>query len=394
MTKFLLDSGNNATSDYEIYREFCNSFRGSSSLVVNPKPGFSERFLVEEAYIEGVQYNPSFNYAETQPSSHELLFQLRENLDTGSNFTHGLLHNHIVDLTDYNDIMQNHSPAAIDQYSRNKFGEVSVELLEDAKKIINYEMLNPSKSQDPAVLDALMVKEILELVLLEFFPEYWRVEILTSMHARLSISPSRTTVNLRSNLLISEKELLRLVAHELGVHSLRVENGFNQKSPLWAIGMGPDHLKSEEGLAVWVENKLGLLDHNTKLKYALRVYALSLAPKLSFAEVYALLREFTTAEESYDISNRVKRGFQDTAMLGAYYKDKVYLEGFRLISNYLTLKPEMINILLAGKFSVSQLDLPEFPLGEIIPYGYGMEGITNMVDFAAHLITQYTLVES
>ena len=392
MTKILPNFDDKVTSDLQIYREFCDSFRGSNSLVLNPKPGFSERFLVEEAYLEGQFHNPVFNYAQSQPSTHDSLFILREGLDTTSNLTHELLYKHISDLTEYNDTMSNHSAFAIEGYSRNKFGEVSSDLLDRALEIINDESSNSSELLHPAALDASMVKEILEAVLLEFFPSNWRVEILTSMHARLSISPSRTTVNLRSNLLISEKELLRLVAHELGVHSLRAENGYNQKSPLWAIGMGPDHLLTEEGLAVWVENKLGLLDHPTKLKYALRVFALSLAPKLSFGEVYTLLRKFTTPEESFDICNRAKRGFQDTAAHGAYYKDKVYLEGFLLITDYLTQKPEMLNILLAGKYSISQLGLANFPLEEIKPYKEGINGIVKMVDFAANLISEKSRV--
>jgi hypothetical protein len=394
MTKILINLDSKATSDLEIYREFCDSFRGSNSLVLNPKPGFSERFLVEEAYLEGKYHNPFFNYAQSQPLTHDSLFHLREKLDTASNLTHHLLYKHISDLTDYNDTMSNHSSIEIEEYSRNKFGEVSPALLKSALQIINNQNSNSSELLYPLVLDALMVKEVLEAVLLEFFPDNWRIEILSSMHARLSISPSRTTVNLRSNLLISKKELLRLVAHELGVHSLRAENGYHQKSPLWAIGMGPDHLMTEEGLAVWVENKLGLLDQSTKLKYALRVYALSLAPKLSFAEVYTLLRKFTTPEESFDICNRVKRGFQDTAVPGAYYKDKVYWEGFLLVTDYLSKKPSMINILLAGKYSITQLGLANFPLADIKPYEEGISGIAKMVDFAANLISEKSRVES
>jgi hypothetical protein len=109
---------------------------------------------------------------------------------------------------------------------------------------------------------------------------------------------------------------------------------------------------------------------------------------LSFAEVYTLLRKFTTPEESFDICNRVKRGFQDTAVPGAYYKDKVYWEGFLLVTDYLSKKPSMINILLAGKYSITQLGLANFPLADIKPYEEGISGIAKMVDFAANLISE------
>ena len=389
MTKKALSTEDSLLEDIDLYHEFNSAFRGSGALVLTSEPVVSERKLVEEAYLANKLYSPTFRYNEVAPLTHEFLLALSQKLEQSNSLPRLLLGNHIQDLIKYNDIMRLHDSTNITLYSKNKFGEVSPKLLKRAELILSETPLLLTERIDQGntkSLDAVKLKELLQAVIKEFFPKNWGVEILNSMHARLSVSPSRSTINLRSNLMISENEFFRLVVHEIGVHTLRANNGFQQPSPLWSIGMGPDHLMSEEGLAVWVENTLGLLDSGTKVKYALRVIALSLAAHAGFAEIYRHLRNYVSPEEAYDITNRVKRGFCDTSQPGAYFKDKVYLEGFYQVEDYLTNDPTKIDILLAGKFSLSQLDLDNFPYSDIKPCSNALVRIENILHYARDLL--------
>ena len=371
-------------NDY--YQDFILAFKGSGQLLETSNVVINERELIEKAYQAKIAYNPLNRYFEPQESAHELLNKLKNELLNSTYMPHKLLLSHIEDIISYNDLMARHDPQEITQYSLKKFGPLTNSTLLSAWKILSQEV-QPSPEPE-RVLDSLQVKRLIEIIVGKFFSSKWRVEVKTGMHAKLSISPARSTINLRSNLVMSGTEFLRLVVHELGVHVLRTFNGLIQSSPLWAIGMGPDHLLTEEGLAVWVEEELGLLDLTTKRKYALRVIAIDLAPKSSFFEIYSLLRKFVDSENSFDIANRVKRGFSDTSAQGFYSKDKVYLEGYHLVDAYLKVNKDMLPILLSGKISLSQLTLPEFNLNEITPYEKGIKGIGEILSFARELLDE------
>lgn len=84
-----------------------------------------------------------------------------------------------------------------------------------------------------------------------------------------------------------------------------------------------------------------------------QVLALSLDQPLF--EVYTELRKFAAHNQAFETAARAKRGISDTSSPGCHLKDKVYFEGIQAVSKHLTVRPEDLSTLYAGKISLGML---------------------------------------
>ena len=103
-------------------------------------------------------------------------------------------------------------------------------------------------------------------------------------HSSSSFSVNIRTKNIFINqdYVFTKESLKRLIAHEIESHIYRYENGVRQPYLIFAKGLSKETLKTEEGLAVYVEEKKKI---NTDLQlknYAGRVVAINLALKKNF----------------------------------------------------------------------------------------------------------------
>lgn len=137
----------------------------------------------------------------------------------------------------------------------------------------------------------------------------------------------------------------RLIAHEVGVHVLRAENGRLQPFSLLSVGL-PGYYETEEGLAVYTEVSLATIGEFTLRQYALRVIAVeNVLRGLSMLDSCRRLRDEFGLNDSqaFDISYRAYRG-------GGLIKDHVYLQGFYTVREFLRSHP--IEDLYVGKVGV------------------------------------------
>ena len=118
----------------------------------------------------------------------------------------------------------------------------------------------------------------------------------------------------------------------------------------------PGYLKTEEGLAVFNEERSGLLSNDILRTYAGRAVAVNLALKNSFSTVYTTLLEFFPKEEAYTIALRVKRGMTNTAKPGAHTKDHIYLSGWYSVKNFIA-QGGRLNQLYIGKIGIQHVPL-------------------------------------
>lgn len=184
----------------------------------------------------------------------------------------------------------------------------------------------------------------------------WNVKVKKIMVAKANVDSSKKTIFIK-NKNYSLHELNNLISHEIEVHVLRAFNGEKSKNILFSLGTA-DYLKTEEGLAIMMEQLSG--NHNPlRFKFfAARAIAADLAITKSFYEVFNTLHKkyHLSKHNAYIITKRVKRGLRDTSKPGGYIKDHVYFEGFYMIKKFMQNGGD-IRPLFIGKISLSELPL-------------------------------------
>ena len=83
------------------------------------------------------------------------------------------------------------------------------------------------------------------------------------------------------------------------------------------------------------EERTGLLDANSLQRQQDVVRAIHWGRSLGFRDLYEKLLESCTANLSWAICQRIKRGLSDAGSPGVYAKDSVYLKGWWQVSKWL-----------------------------------------------------------
>jgi hypothetical protein len=197
---------------------------------------------------------------------------------------------------------------------------------------------------------------VFENLLKELRLESWGVIVEPHMNAKILVNNTKKQIKLRSDVSWSKTMIKRLGVHEVGTHLLRHHNGSKQFLKMFSRGW-PGYLSTEEGLAVYNEDKMNLLSEDTLRKYASRVIAAYLALNYSFWEVFITLVEYIGWEEAFEVTVRAKRGFVDTSSYGTHLKDTSYLKGWIKVKQHLKNYPEDYKLLYIGKIGLEHLDL-------------------------------------
>jgi len=145
----------------------------------------------------------------------------------------------------------------------------------------------------------------------------------------------------------------RLIAHEVGTHMVRAENGCQQPYTIFKRGF-PGYMGTEEGLAVVNEELCGVLNNQTLKVYAGRVIAVYMALTCGFREIYNHLSKNFNKETAWKITLRAKRGLADTSKPGGLTKDYLYLDGYYKVKKYIE-NGNDINKLYIGKIGIEHI---------------------------------------
>ena len=220
------------------------------------------------------------------------------------------------------------------------YGGLESDTIKSAHRILK----SPDPSRRPdSLVDASVVESQLREALTSYGLDDWSVslddrEITAVVH-------SERMIRIPRHKRFAPDHAHRLIAHEVGVHVLRAENGRVQPFSLLGVGLA-GYYETEEGIAVYTEVSLGTISEFTLRQYALRVIAVeNVLRGLSMADSCRRLRdEFgLTDSQSFDISFRAYRG-------GGLIKDHVYLQGFYTVREYL--RSHDLSELYVGKIGV------------------------------------------
>ncbi len=151
-----------------------------------------------------------------------------------------------------------------------------------------------------------------------------QVSIGRKMVAKALVNHGNNALMVNQHSQFTQSELRALAHHELGVHMVTTLNAKRQPLKLFELGL-PGNTKTQEGLAILMEDLSGNLTLSRLKTLALRVLAVhTMIQHNDFQKTFALLKEKygVKAESAFDICIRVHRG-------GGFTKDFLYLSGLR-----------------------------------------------------------------
>ncbi|MFB6116223.1 MAG: tyrosine/phenylalanine carboxypeptidase domain-containing protein [Candidatus Nanosalina sp.] len=205
------------------------------------------------------------------------------------------------------------------------------------------------------------MKDTLEKTLELVGMDRWRVD--TRQKGSVKVNAANQEISVPEERKFTENEMMRLLVHEIGSHTLRGANGYSQDFQIFGAGAGGYH-QAGEGVALFLEEATGLSNPNTMRKYAGRVKSVeSVMNGEEFTETYLMNRELGfDHDQAWSMSLRAHRG-------GGFIKDHIYAEGLRQVDAYIREEEALENTsgieeyagmdgnledLLAGKISVEQ----------------------------------------
>ncbi|USN44975.1 MAG: DUF1704 domain-containing protein [Candidatus Woesearchaeota archaeon] len=239
------------------------------------------------------------------------------------------------------------------QISKDVFGDVDPKIIPLAQELARRSVVCEEKT-----LKASHVRVLFDAHL----PADWKATLSFRTSAKIVLSQEQCQLIIDPEALFSEHDVERLLVHEVGAH---ISRGLRHAdlSPKFLQYLFLDYSETEEGLAVYLEELEGVQDPWQQKIYALRFLGTVFAETHSFRETYDYLLSFgIDVDEAYRLTQRLKRGLIDTAKPGAFYREKIYLQGSLAVKAYVASTPDphaTVKFLLAGKFGLADIPLLE-----------------------------------
>jgi len=317
---------------------------------INPRNITEQKAL----FLENPEFSPRFSYRDLELD----VDQFRADLKKIPEVNHELFplyKNKIKELNQRIDLLEGRGSSDYSTLSDQLFGRVTRHMYQEALKFIreNANKTQPDKSPE---IDHKKSLETLEGFLKQYGLGFWKIKILDESVADIQVT-KRDTILVKKGAKFQSNRLQALLVHEIGTHVFRFENAKLQPFRLLERGTA-GYLRTEEGLAVWNQNQLGLDLGDKFLTPAYQIVALYVAERMGFQDLFHYLK--TTFELNDDLCWKLclkaKRGFNNSEEKGSFTKDMVYFAGNRDIEKFVA-KGGQISDLYVGKITVDDLPL-------------------------------------
>lgn len=237
--------------------------------------------------------------------------------------------------------------------SKEIFGSVSKSLYQEALRFVRDNSVEKDPSKE---FDTKKSIEILKDFLKKYQLSHWKIKILEDSVADIQVT-KKESILLKKGAKFQENRLQALLVHEIGTHVFRFENGKRQSLRILERGTA-GYLKTEEGLAIWNQNNLGLELGEKLLIPSYLVIAIYMAGKMNFVDLFHYFKStFDLSDDlAWKLCVKSKRGLKNTDLKTAFTKDSIYFSGLREIEKFVK-KGGVVKDLYVGKISVSDLPL-------------------------------------
>jgi len=190
----------------------------------------------------------------------------------------------------------------------------------------------------------------------------WSIEMDPVMSARVLVDGPKRILRVNPRARFRERDVRKLIVHEIDVHAVRSSNGARQRLHLFATGT-PGSLVTEEGLALVAEERAGVQSPGTAWRQGLVVQAVDWARDLGFRDLYDRIAEVGGRSLAWGIAQRIKRGLAEPGRPGVYAKDVVYFVGYNRVRRWLD-EGNPVGRLYVGKVGIDD------PIEQWIEQGY------------------------
>jgi uncharacterized protein (TIGR02421 family) len=329
---------------FEIFHDF-NLFD-----FINPVNSDEEKLRFLAAWETRHEYNPVFQYSTIPASVEKARLKVLELSFGQSALDHCYdgIRNELIAMCQ---LCHARGTDAFTKSSVRIYGEPSHALVQEALAILRTKIAR--RDHDPLEMGVKGVVERFRYRLREERIDGWDVMEDPKAVGLALVDSSDHKIRLQPGVLLSQKMVDRLLHHEVGVHVYRCVNG--ERQPLKVFGIGFDgYLQTEEGLALHLEDKLGLTTSDIRRRYAARVLASAWASTRSFFDIFRALVEFFPEEEAFTLTQRSKRGVTDTSNPGGFIQDHIYLQGKKDVE---WLSSSDLRLLYTGRIAVHHLPL-------------------------------------
>jgi hypothetical protein len=201
--------------------------------------------------------------------------------------------------------------------------------------LLSLEFPTPAVDTELSTQPASAMIQELEAALVARGLRGWRVEQDTVMAARVLVDSAKHLLRVNPVARFKQRDLRRLIAHEIDVHVMRAHNGQRQVLKCFSTGL-PGSLATEEGLALVAEEQVGAASPGVLCRQVAVVRSIDKARSVGFRELYNDIAERYSPGLAWGICLRIKRGLAEPSLPGVYAKDSVYLRGRMRVHRWLS----------------------------------------------------------
>ncbi len=162
----------------------------------------------------------------------------------------------------------------------------------------------------------------------------WTVEMDPVMSARVLVDGAKQLIKVSPRARFRDRDVARLIAHEVEVHAWRSANGRHQPLRLFATGL-PGSLETEEGLAMVAEERAGAASPGSAWRQSIVVRAIDMGRTAGFRDLHRQVSSLAGPGLAWGVCLRLKRGLARPELPGVYAKDVVYYRGLRRVGAWL-----------------------------------------------------------
>jgi uncharacterized protein (TIGR02421 family) len=334
---------------------------------VNPLNLDSEKALV----LKDPNYNPYFIYPDTGFDFDDVQDKL-DAIDEHESPLGKLMHDKRNLFIDKCEMLKYRGSSRFTTFCKKVYGIPTNKVLEHAGTLLNIEPDKEDKRMTSAQAASLIQAEV------NHYGFDYTVHT-KPMATSAMVLVAKKKILVKDNYQFSDNFIRRLIIHEIGTHVLRAENGKEQPFQIFFHGF-PNYLATEEGLAVYNEERFGLLSNDTLRDYAARCIAVQMALTCSFSDIYNYLLEFFPPSTAFKLTTRAKRGLGDTSKPGGCTKDYIYIDGYLKVKNYLD-NGGSLNLLYFGKVGLEHLkflqDIPGLSRPRFMPQNQSFKSLLS-----------------
>jgi len=287
--------------------------------------------------------NPEFTYKEPSKQILEAEKELKK-IKIPKNFLKDLFEKRKKELLEQIKIIKNlnNENPKTKEISSRLYGWPNKKTIDYSKKLLNKPFTNSEVYEfSSEVLFEKIKKKIKKKSLCDWEVYYFNGKITQTTSSKKIFIPK--------NKIFSKLDIKRLPVHEVEIHATRYENSYKQPLKIFLYGF-PGFLQTEEGLAVFIEEKTRNKNKASFRDYAGRVFAIQCLKKGDdFRNCFEKLKELSFSDEkAWDITFKIYRG-------EGFVKDHIYLQGYLSIKEFFKNKGELKKLFI-GKIGINDLE--------------------------------------